>query len=124
MFNNRLSLTTDFYIRDTKGILGKGKSLPSIYGASEPQMNANNLRTKGYELVLGWRDSFKLAGSTFSYGITGTFSDYTAEYTKCDNPTGLIGDPYVGKKYGEIWGYKVDGLFRNDKGGRRIRFAD
>ena len=78
-------------------------------------MNANNLRTKGYELVLGWRDSFKLAGSTFSYGITGTFSDYTAEYTKCDNPTGLIGDPYVGKKYGEIWGYKVDGLFRNDK---------
>ena len=115
MFNNRLSLTTDFYIRDTKGILGKGKSLPSIYGASEPQMNANNLRTKGYELVLGWRDSFKLAGSTFSYGITGTFSDYTAEYTKCDNPTGLIGDPYVGKKYGEIWGYKVDGLFRNDK---------
>jgi len=34
MFNNRLSLTTDFYIRDTKGILGKGKSLPSIYGAT------------------------------------------------------------------------------------------
>ena len=115
MFSNRLSLTADFYIRDTKGILGKGKSLPSIYGANEPQVNSNNLRTKGYELVLGWRDSFKLAGSTFSYGITGTFSDYTAEYTKCDNPSGLIGDPYVGKKYGEIWGYKVDGLFRNDE---------
>ena len=115
MFSNRLSLTADFYIRDTKGILGKGKSLPSIYGANEPQVNSNNLRTKGYELVLGWRDSFKLAGSTFSYGIAGTFSDYTAEYTKCDNPSGLIGGPYVGKKYGEIWGYKVDGLFRNDE---------
>ena len=36
MFSNRLSLTADFYIRDTKGILGKGKSLPSIYGANEP----------------------------------------------------------------------------------------
>ena len=115
MLNNRLNFTGDVYIRDTKGILGKGKSLPSIYGANEPQVNSNNLRTKGYELVLGWRDSFKLAGSTFSYGITGTFSDYTAEYTKCDNPSGLIGDPYVGKKYGEIWGYKVDGLFRNDE---------
>ena len=115
MFSNRLSLTADFYIRDTKGILGKGKSLPSIYGADEPQVNSNNLRTKGYELVLGWRDSFKLAGSTFSYGITGSFSDYTAKYTKCDNPSGLIGDPYVGKKYGEIWGYKVDGLFRTDE---------
>ena len=71
MFRNRLSLTADFYIRDTKGILGKGKSLPSIYGADEPQVNSNNLRTKGYELVLGWRDSFELAGSAFSYGITG-----------------------------------------------------
>ena len=115
MFRNRLSLTADFYIRDTKGILGKGKSLPSIYGADEPQVNSNNLRTKGYELVLGWRDSFELAGSAFSYGITGSFSDYTAKYTKCDNPSGLIGDPYVGKKYGEIWGYKVDGLFRTDE---------
>ena len=115
MFCNRLSLTADFYIRDTKGILGKGKSLPSIYGADEPQVNSNNLRTKGYELVLGWRDSFELAGSAFSYGITGSFSDYTAKYTKCDNPSGLIGDPYVGKKYGEIWGYKVDGLFRTDE---------
>ncbi|MBP3481847.1 MAG: TonB-dependent receptor [Alistipes sp.] len=115
MFRNRLTLSADFYIRDTKGILGTGKSLPSIYGATEPQVNANDLRTKGYELVLGWRDSFKLAGSTFSYGITGTFSDYTAEYTKCDNPSGLIGDPYVGKKFGEIWGYKTGGLFRSDE---------
>lgn len=115
MLRNRLSLSADFYIRDTKGILGKGKSLPSIYGASEPQVNANDLRTKGYELVLGWRDSFKLGGKMFSYGITASLSDYTAKYTKCDNPTGLIGDPYVGKRLGEIWGYKVDGLFRTDE---------
>ena len=27
----------------------------------------------------------------------------------------MIGDPYVGQQYGEIWGYKVDGLFRNHK---------
>ncbi len=115
LLRNRLSFSADFYIRDTKGILGRGKSLPSIYGAEEPQVNSNNLRTKGYELVVGWNDSFQLAGSRFHYGITGTFSDYTAKYTKCDNPSGLIGDPYVGKKYGEIWGYKVGGLFRTDE---------
>lgn len=115
MLRNRLSLSADFYIRDTKGILSQGKSLPSIYGAKEPQVNANDLRTKGYELVLGWRDSFKLAGKQFSYGISASLSDYTAKYTKCDNPTGLIGDPYVGKRLGEIWGYKVGGLFRTDE---------
>lgn len=115
MFTNRLSLSADFYIRDTKGILGPGKSLPSIYGASEPQVNSNDLRTKGYELSLSWRDSFQLLGSEFSYGISTVFSDYTAEYTKCDNPSGLLNDPYVGKRYGEIWGYKIDGLFRSDE---------
>ena len=115
MLRNRLSLSADFYIRDTKGILSQGKSLPSIYGAKEPQVNANDLRTKGYELVLGWRDSFKLAGKQFSYGISASLYDYTAKYTKCDNPTGLIGDPYVGKRLGEIWGYKVGGLFRTDE---------
>ena len=65
--------------------------------------------------MLGWRDSFKLAGKQFSYGISASLSDYTAKYTKCDNPTGLIGDPYVGKRLGEIWGYKVGGLFRTDE---------
>ncbi len=82
--------SADFYIRDTKGIPEpKGKSLPSIYGAKEPQVNANDLRTKGYELVLGWRDSFKLAGNQFSYGITGTFSDYTAEYHQVRQSDGI-----------------------------------
>ena len=115
MLNNRLTLTAEYYIRDTKGILGKGKSLPSIYGASEPQVNSNNLQTKGFELTLGWNDQFTLASHPFKYGVTASISKYSAEYTKCDNPSGLIGDPYVGKKYGEIWGYVIDGLFENDE---------
>ena len=43
-------LTFDAYIRDVKGILTQGKSLPSIYGADEPMVNANDIRTKGWEL--------------------------------------------------------------------------
>ncbi len=113
--NNRLSFTGEVYTREVKGILGRGKSLPSIYGADEPQVNANDLRTLGYELMLNWNDSFILGKSPFNYSIGLSFSDYTSKYTKCDNPSGLIGDPYVGRKEGEIWGYKVDGLFRNDE---------
>lgn len=115
LLNNRLSFTGEVYWRDVKGILSKGKSLPSIYGASEPQVNANNLRTSGYEIALTWNDSFMLGSSRFTYSITGSFSDYTSKYTKCDNPSGLIGDPYVGKDPGEIWGYRVDGLFSSDE---------
>lgn len=115
LLNSRLTFTGEIYTRDVKGILSTGKSLPSIYGAKEPQVNANDLRTTGYELILGWNDSFALAGRKFRYSITATFSDYTSKYTKCDNPSGLLGDPYVGQKAGEIWGYRVDGLFRNDE---------
>lgn len=115
LLNNRLTLTSEFYIRDVNGILAAGKSLPSIYGASEPQVNANDLRTKGYELVLGWNDSFMLGKHRFSYSISASLSDYKAKYTKCDNPSGLLGDPYVGKVAGEIWGYRIDGLFGSDE---------
>lgn len=114
-FNNRLNFTGELYIRDVKGILARGKSLPSLYGASEPQVNANDMRTRGYEAVVSWDDSFLLAGRPFLYGLSFSLSGYESEYTRCDNPSGLLSDPYVGKKTGEIWGYRIDGLFSNDE---------
>jgi TonB-linked SusC/RagA family outer membrane protein len=115
VLNNRLSFTSELYIRDVKGILAEGKALPSIYGASEPQVNANDLRTKGYELTLTWNDQFQLLGKPFVYSVSASLSDYSSKYTKCDNPTGLISSPYVGKNPNEIWGYCVDGLFKSDE---------
>lgn len=114
--NNRLSFTGDFYIRDTKDILTSSIALPAVYGASAPSMNAVDLRTKGYELSLTWRDSHMLLGDRFSYSITATFNDYISNITKFDNPEKVFTKGhYVGKRLGEIWGYKVDGLFRSDE---------
>ena len=48
LLKDRLTFTGDMYIRDTKGILTKGKKLPSIYGAAEPKVIANDMRTKGW----------------------------------------------------------------------------
>lgn len=112
MLSSRLNLSFDAYIRDVKGILTQGKSLPSIYGATEPMVNANDIRTKGWELTFGWRDSFKIAGRPFHYSLSATLADYKAKYTKVDNPSGILSDPYVGKEVGEIWGYRVAGLFK------------
>ena len=33
--------------------------------------------------------------------------------TEYINPTGALGDYYEGKELGEIWGYRVEGLFRD-----------
>ena len=113
-WGDKLTFTGDFYIRDTKGILTVGKQLPSIYGATEPKVNANDMRTTGWEIQLEWRDDFMLAGHRFDYSIGGNLSDYVAYYTKADNPDGLLNSPYVGKRLGEIWGYRVGGLFQSD----------
>ena len=96
-------------------MLTAGKALPAVYGASSPKMNAADLRTKGYELQLVWRDGFNLAGKPFNYSVTASFSDYLTTITKYDNPNrSLAQDYYVGMRWGEIWGYYTDGLFKDD----------
>lgn len=113
-FNNRLTFGGDYYWRDTKDMLCAGRDLPSVYGASIPTMNAADLRTQGWELTLGWRDNFTLAGRDFGYSITASVADNTSKVLKFNNPTKTLGTPYEGMKLGEIWGYVTDGFFLND----------
>lgn len=113
-WKDKLTFSADAYIRDTRGILTTGEKLPSIYGAAEPKVNANDLRTTGWELQAEWKTTVSLFGKPFYYYIGANLADYTARYTKADNPNGLLGSPYVGKRLGEIWGYEVDGLFASD----------
>lgn len=114
-FDNRLSVTGDWYIRDTKNMMMPGASLPNVYGAAEPKTNAADMRTKGWEISIGWRDVKNVGRHTLAYGIRGTLGDYQTEVTRYDNDTRLISDHYVGEKLGEIWGFSVGGLFRTDE---------
>ena len=115
MLSNRLTFSAEAYIRDTKGMLTKGVTLPGVYGAASPKMNAADMRTKGYEISLAWRDQFMLAGRPFGYSASVVFSDYITKITRFDNPQRLLGDYYEGMTYGEIWGYVTDGFFKSDE---------
>ncbi|MCD8103167.1 MAG: TonB-dependent receptor [Alistipes sp.] len=112
---HRLTLTGDYYIRDTRNMLTTSITLPSVYGATTPKANCADLRTKGYEITAGWRDRFRLLGSDFNYGVTASIGDYKTKITKYNNPDKLISDYYEGMTLGEIWGYKVEGLFKTDR---------
>ena len=114
-FKDRLNITADAYIRDTKNMLTKAMTLPNVYGESAPKENAADLRTTGYEISLSWHDAKKVAGKPFHYGITATLGDNITKITKFNNPTNLLTDNYVGKTLGEIWGYHVIGLFKSDE---------
>ncbi len=115
LFDSRLNLTAEAYIRDTKDMLVQGGSLPSVYGADSPKENSAELRTRGYELSISWRDQFMLAGKPFGYSVSASLSDYDSHITRYDNnPEKLLSDYYEGMRIGDIWGFEVDGLFATD----------
>jgi TonB-linked SusC/RagA family outer membrane protein len=106
LFNNRLTGSFDTYIRYTKDMVGPAPTLASALGTSAPSVNDCDLRSKGWELELSWRDKI----SQFSYGIKLVLSDYTTKITRYPNETGYLGTYYKGEKLGEIWGYTSVGL--------------
>lgn len=111
---NRLQLNADWYVRNTTDMFTFGPTPPKVFGADAPKGNYADLRTTGWELVLGWRDNGMLGNKPFGYGIRLSMADYQAEITRYSNNTKKLDDHYVGKKLGEIWGYVTDGFFTKD----------
>lgn len=113
--NNRLNATADFFIRDTKDMLTSSQELPAVFGASSPKINGADLRTKGYELSVSWKDSKNVLGKPLYYSVGASLGDYITTITKFDNPEKSLSKHYVGEVLGDIWGYEVAGLFKTDK---------
>ncbi|WP_460685290.1 SusC/RagA family TonB-linked outer membrane protein [Niabella aquatica] len=116
--NNRLAVNFDKYTRYTNDMLIPGKQLPAVFGASVPTENAGDLKTKGWELRLNWRDNGALAGSPFWYNLAFTLADNRTWITRYDNPTKSLGNNwdryYVGREIGEIWGADIIGVFKDE----------
>ena len=106
-FNNSLNLTFDWFQRDTKDMLAPANEMPATLGANAPYVNAGHLRTRGWEIGIGWNHSFGDAD------VYANFNIYDGK-TKVENyntRTNLISDFYTGQTYGEIWGFETDRYF-------------
>jgi TonB-linked SusC/RagA family outer membrane protein len=114
LFQNKLDLSFDYYNRYTLNMLTKSKTLPSVFGTGEPRANAADLKTKGWELSLGWRDQVDLGGSPLNYSARFILSDSRAWITRYDNPNKNLSDYYEGQEIGEIWGFTTLGYFSSD----------
>jgi TonB-linked SusC/RagA family outer membrane protein len=125
-FQSKLSFTGDYYIRYTTDMYTPSVSLPSVYGTTPPKGNNAELRTNGWETSLMWRDQLNLFGKPFSYSIKAMLWDNYSTITKYVNDSGSLGtvkaylqnggtpsNYYVGMRVGEIWGYKIAGLFKD-----------
>ena len=114
LLKSRLSFSGDWYRRNTTDLITIGPELPQVYGASAPKGNYASLKTTGWELTLSWRDAFKLAGKDFTYGIKGSVWDTRTWVKEFTSTSGDILDYYSGKELGEIWGFRTDGIFRDN----------
>ncbi len=115
-FNNRLTAVLDIYQRDTKNMLATSLTLPDVYGYAAPKENNGHLRTKGFELTIGWNDRFNLAGKPFSYGISASLADSKSKLVEFKgNETKVLGSAYEGMEWGEIWGYRVEGIYQTNE---------
>lgn len=118
LLQGRLTATADLFVRNTLNMLTEGEDLPSVYGAPSPLENRAYLRSSGFELAVGWQDRFPLGSKTFRYGISAVLSDYTTKITRFGNASKVLGSHYVGETLGEIWGFRVAGLFKDDQEAR------
>jgi TonB-linked SusC/RagA family outer membrane protein len=114
LLDNRLNVTFDIYTRYTENMLTASRTLPGVFGTAAPRANAADLKTKGWEVTLGWRDAVQLSGSPLSYNISFLLADSRAWITRFDNPQQNLGNYYEGQELGEIWGYTTLGYFASD----------
>lgn len=114
LFNNALTGSIGIFQRDTKDMLGQTAELADMFGATVPQTNNANMRNRGWEFMINYRGKI---GKDIQYSVSGSISDATSEVTKYENPNkdDPSGKWYVGRKVGEIWGYRADGIIQTQE---------
>lgn len=120
-FFNDLSLTTDFYIKKSTGIL-QDIDLPGHVGSpGRPSANIADMNNKGIDLELSYR---KKVGQV-NIGLSGNISYLENEVTNLGRGIQFIsGDAsfqnmgpvtrtQVGQSYNSFYGFKTQGIFQN-----------
>lgn len=110
-FNNRLTLSADYFQRKTLDMVGPAPVLPSVLGTNAPRINNCDMKSKGWELEIMWRDKV----GEFGYSAKLLLSDSQATITDYPNKDKALNTYYNGRKYGEIWGYETEGIAQSQE---------
>jgi TonB-linked SusC/RagA family outer membrane protein len=107
-FNNKLSFTGDYYRKETRDML-LTLQIPEYMGFNNPNQNAGQMHTNGWEATLGWNDKFQDLG----YSISLNISDYKSVMGNLKG-TQFLGDQIKteGSEYNEWYGYTSDGIYQ------------
>lgn len=120
-FNSRLRGSFDYFIRQTKNMIGPAPELPATLGTDVPKTNNCDMRTNGWDLEISWNDRTEFG---LGYGAKFVLSDSRSKITRYPlNPSNTLpnadpGNPgrYIPGRYtGEIWGYETIGIAKTNE---------
>ncbi|MCF0255144.1 MAG: TonB-dependent receptor [Bacteroides heparinolyticus] len=120
--NSRLTVTGDWYRKDTKDILLTVPIPVSTGGANDPIRNAGKIKNTGVEWTIGWND---VPRKDFSYGITFTGNAMKNEVVAMGDANQIIEGgknrtnvattrTLAGYPIGGFWLIPTDGLFQSE----------
>ncbi len=107
-FKSELGVSFDWFRRNTENMIVPLEGIPVTFGTGAPQGNFGSLKTDGIELQLDFNHRFK---NGIGINLVATLADAVTTITKYGS-TKSIDNWYVGKTYGEIWGYETDRLYQ------------
>lgn len=123
-FDNRLNLTADFFIKNTKDLL-LAQSLAHATGFSSQWQNIGKIQNKGIELSLSstniqtkdfnWQTNFNISFIKNTLEALSSGEQYRLARSGFDS--NFTGDDYiakVGESLGLIYGYEFDGIYQAD----------
>lgn len=97
----RLAASYDIFEKNNVGMLSK-VTYPSVLGGEAPKTNSGHFNTKGWEVILSWRDRIK----DLSYNVSINMSDTKTMVTEVEGA-----DNYGAGKNGVVNGYPYQSWF-------------
>ncbi|MDD4192850.1 MAG: SusC/RagA family TonB-linked outer membrane protein, partial [Mangrovibacterium sp.] len=111
-FGARLTGTVDVFIKDNKDMFFV-QEFPTVLGTTAPSINGAHLRTKGWELEIGWRDKIKQLDYSVKFNLQDNHNKVIelADAVIPKQGTNTFVQGYPASSY---FGYRYDGFIQSD----------
>lgn len=119
-FQNALTLTADYYIKNTSNVLLKLPEPSSAGNGGNPAVNAGKVRNSGLELELGFRGNIN---KDWSYSLNGNFATVVNKVTSLAGGLPIVGGRIdnnyyatlteAGQPIGSFYLLQKEGIFQN-----------
>ena len=113
LFNNTVSLSADYYWKDTKDMITIPPVLSVAGENAAKYVNTGEMKNHGFELNLGYHSPMY---GDFSWDASYNFSYYRNKLAKYNDKVSVVGGDFrliEGQPMGVYYGYVADGIFQN-----------